>query len=415
MERSATKTEVRVGWGTKFCGFVAPNRRGTREYKDPTVNEGDIIIHLRRPRRIISPPHEGNYACGCLSEGRWCCLFSISSTFRVLIQYSKRTVCIDLSCTMPSVRPTYLWLLLLSVALRQTVLSLRRHPLFINQRSSLRRAASLTRVLQQLSEVEASEQRANGATAIAAPVSRNERLLFSSRTAPPLFVIALLLLAPGPSQAGLLEEYGGSSSTQLTAPPTVVTPTASGGNTGSVQIDPTLRGCTFYAYVSFIAVSCSYSLHFLWSLLAYYYPTAKKRYLPRILKASEALAAWPSSSSEALPDEVSTLTTAIEDAILPLQLYQSSLTGQGLSLNNEYAVRMKRAALQYERAAKQLTTMMKAKKPDAAAMNGLVEELTVAMQEYRTQGRLDDASIPPATVEEMRRMAMRNQVVKQQP
>jgi hypothetical protein len=166
---------------------------------------------------------------------------------------------------------------------------------------------------------------------------------------------------------------------------------------------------------SFLDVSCSCSLLFPYSLAAYYYPTAKKRYLPRILKASDALASWPVSSSEPLPEEVSTLATAIEDAILPLQLYQSSLTGQGLSLNNEYAVRMKRAALQYERAAKQLTTMMKAKKQDPATMNALVKELTVAMQEYRTQGRLDDASIPPATVEEMRRMAMRNQVVKQQP
>ena len=133
--------------------------------------------------------------------------------------------------------------------------------------------------------------------------------------------------------------------------------------------------------------------------------------MPRILKASAALAALPQELSTAdHPDQISSLVTAIEDAVLPLQLYQSSLTGQGLSLNNEYAGRMKRAALQYERGAKQLTQMAKSSPQSSGAMMALVEELTVSMNEYRTQGRLDDASIPPATVEEMRRMAMRNKV-----
>jgi hypothetical protein len=170
---------------------------------------------------------------------------------------------------------------------------------------------------------------------------------------------------------------------------------------------------------------------------AYYYPTAKKRYLPRILKASEALNALPeelSIASKAMStstdeeyswDRVLELVAMVDDAVLPLQLYQSSLTGQGLSLSNDYAARMKDAALRYERSAKQLTTLFQIGKKNTnpaktiatnvgtreTKIQSILVDLKDAMNEYRKQGRLTDAdnmSIPSATPEEMRRMAMRS-------
>ena len=170
---------------------------------------------------------------------------------------------------------------------------------------------------------------------------------------------------------------------------------------------------------------------------AYYYPTAKKRYLPRILKASDALSALPEELSVAAKsiatttdqeynwDRLLELVAMVDDAVLPLQLYQSSLNGQGLSMNNDYAVRMKDAALRYERSAKQLTTVFQIVKKNtnpnkALASNfgtqetkiqSILMDLKDAMNEYRKQGRLtdtDNMSIPSATPEEMRRMAMRS-------
>ena len=179
------------------------------------------------------------------------------------------------------------------------------------------------------------------------------------------------------------------------------------------------------------------TLHIILYTVAYYYPTAKKRYLPRILKASDALKSLPeelataaksittSSDGEYSWDRVLELVATVDDAVLPLQLYQSSLTGQGLSLSNEYATRMKDAALRYERSAKQLTTLFQINKKNTnpsktlastvgtqeTKIQTILVDLTAAMTEYRTQGRLTDAdnmSIPSATPEEMRRMAMRS-------
>lgn len=124
-------------------------------------------------------------------------------------------------------------------------------------------------------------------------------------------------------------------------------------------------------------------------------------------------------------DRVLELVAMVDDAVLPLQLYQSSLTGQGLSLSNEYALRMKDAALRYERSAKQLTTLFQIGKKNAnptktlatnvgtqeTKIQTILVDLKDAMNEYRKQGRLTDAdnmSIPSATPEEMRRMAMRS-------
>jgi hypothetical protein len=124
-------------------------------------------------------------------------------------------------------------------------------------------------------------------------------------------------------------------------------------------------------------------------------------------------------------DRVLELVAMVDDAVLPLQLYQSSLTGQGLSLSNEYAVRMKDAALRYERSAKQLTTVFQIGKKNTnpaktlasnvgtqeTKIQSILDDLKDAMNEYRKQGRLTDAdnmSIPSATPEEIRRMAMRS-------
>lgn len=142
-------------------------------------------------------------------------------------------------------------------------------------------------------------------------------------------------------------------------------------------------------------------------ILAYYYPTAKKRYLPRILKVSNEIALIPNALVDGDWATVADFGKVAENAILPLQLYQSSLDGQGLSMNNAYAKIMKQDALQYEKAYQVFAKAVKQQNLDSAQQ--AVSEMGVAIADYRTQGRLsdDDGNIP--SVDEMRRMAMRRQ------
>jgi hypothetical protein len=178
-------------------------------------------------------------------------VYDVFPTIRASKHCSKRIILTNLSYIMLSIRLTSHWLLLLMVAVFFSADGRSWTPSFAMPRSSPQRAKSLSRVRIQPAEVEPSPQMEDGSGAIAAPVTERKNSPFFFTHTPSLYTIALILLvAPGASQAGLLEEYGVStSSTQSTAPITVVAPTASGGNAGSVQIDPTLRGCTFYEYV----------------------------------------------------------------------------------------------------------------------------------------------------------------------
>ena len=152
-------------------------------------------------------------------------------------------------------RPNYLGCLLLTVSLFSVHGMRRRHVMstsFIVPQTHRRREVSY-RLWQSVPQpsIPESHTKVPHASYFAIPCSTPQSVPWF----PALICALLLLVAPGPSQAGLLEDYGGSSSVTN---PTTVTPTASGGNKGSVQIDPTLRGCTCLPAYSASSV-CSYS------------------------------------------------------------------------------------------------------------------------------------------------------------
>jgi hypothetical protein len=87
---------------------------------------------------------------------------------------------------------------------------------------------------------------------------------------------------------------------------------------------------------------------------------------------------------------VQSFAATADNAILPLQLYVSSLDGQGLSMKNQYAIQIR--------------------DPDQAL--SAIVDMGLAVADYRQQGRLsdDDGYIP--SIDDMRRMAMRRPTVK---
>lgn len=101
--------------------------------------------------------------------------------------------------------------------------------------------------------------------------------------------------------------------------------------------------------------------------------------------------------------------TTAENAILPLQLYQSSLDGQGLSMKNEYAKAMKADAISYEKSYKCFKKALEKKNQEAIL--AAITDMGVAVADYRQQGRLSDSDGFIPSVDEMRRLAMRRPTV----
>jgi hypothetical protein len=194
------------------------------------------------------------------------------------------------------------------------------------------------------------------------------------------------LLAPFSVEASLLDEYGADPKrTEKIAQSAQVTPPNSVDSKRAL-IDPTLRS-------------------------SYYYPTAKKRYLPRIQKVSQEITMIPDAVAAEDWTALEEFSKTADNAILPLQLYQSSLDGQGLSMSADFAKQMKVDALQYEQAYKRFVKALEQRNTDA--LTTAITDMAVAVADYRQQGRLsdDDGNIP--SVEEMRRMTMRRPTLKQ--
>ena len=143
--------------------------------------------------------------------------------------------------------------------------------------------------------------------------------------------------------------------------------------------------------------------------LAYYYPTAKKRYLPRILKVSNGIGEVSNAIQSEQWESVEAFYKDADNAILPLKLYVSSLDGQGLGMANSYAAQMKKNSDVYETNVGFLKSAIAKRNKDQAL--SAVTEMGVAVTEYRQTGRLtdDDGNIP--SVDEMRRMAMRKPTI----
>lgn len=195
-------------------------------------------------------------------------------------------------------------------------------------------------------------------------------------------VVAPALACPLSSSASLLDEFGtdpGKIVQKEPEKPAIVI-----SRKGEQAIDPTLKG-------------------------SYYYPTAKKRYLPRILKVSNGISDVSNSIEREEWDNVKEFFKDADNAVLPMKLYVSSLDGQGLSMSNSYAKQMKGQSDIYEKNVSLLSKAIQSQNKDQAAQ--AILKMGVAVTEYRLSGRLtdDDGNIP--SVDEMRRMAMRKPTV----
>lgn len=116
----------------------------------------------------------------------------------------------------------------------------------------------------------------------------------------------------------------------------------------------------------------------------YYFPTARKRYLPRVKRAYDELV-----KVEALVDEEdSTPWDRLEsfakgpgDAGSALKLYASALAGGGLSISGNFMSNMKTQAEGYDNAFKLFQTALKAKNADKASES--LESMKSALLAYR--------------------------------
>jgi hypothetical protein len=142
----------------------------------------------------------------------------------------------------------------------------------------------------------------------------------------------------------------------------------------------------------------------------YYYPTNKKRYLPRIKKCNDAIP--ETAEAIGIGDWASVeefVSKIADDTILPLKLYTSSLNGGGTNVKVSFTKDMFKAAEDFEKAQKALVKSVK--KKDQTASSRALEDLSTAMQTYREAGKLTgpDAGGDIPSVDEIRRSACRVQ------
>jgi GTP-dependent phosphoenolpyruvate carboxykinase len=166
-------------------------------------------------------------------------------------------------------------------------------------------------------------------------------------------------------------------------------------------------------------VACNYfSQHYISFLsIAYYFPTARKRYLPRIQKVSDQLKqvlpkafANKNQNSNWL-DDVQSLYTTADNAILPMKLYTSSLDGQGLRMTqSEFVKTMKVNIDKYERNVQQLSKALD--QQDKTMAQTAVQQLSQALADFRSAGKLSEDIEDLPSVDEVRRMTMRRPTMK---
>ena len=142
----------------------------------------------------------------------------------------------------------------------------------------------------------------------------------------------------------------------------------------------------------------------------YYYPTNKKRYLPRIKKCSDAIPEVAQQIGAGDWDSVQEFASKVaDDTVLPMKLYTSSLTGSGTNVKVSYAKDMFKAADDFEKNQKLLVKAVTKKDQDSSS--SALENMATALLSYRTVGNLLGADgggdIP--SVDEIRRAACRAQ------
>lgn len=122
----------------------------------------------------------------------------------------------------------------------------------------------------------------------------------------------------------------------------------------------------------------------------YYFPTARKRYLPRVKLACETIAIAETATREQDWRMVTDLSSGVfSDAVLPMKLYASALAGGGLNINTKFIERMNRMADAYEKELRNLLSAVK-KKQSAGVLKHL-SGMSEAIAQYRVLGHLEAA------------------------
>ena len=213
----------------------------------------------------------------------------------------------------------------------------------------------------------------------------NRRSIFGTITASTIAIITSSTTNPSPANAGLLDDYG-SDPTKIDNKPKEepVKPAIAKPKDESV-IEPNLRS-------------------------NYYYPTNKKRYLPRIKKCNDAIPEVALAIGDLDWEAVSDFNSKVaDDTILPMKLYTSSLSGGGTNVKVSFTKDMMKAADDFESSQKALSKAVK--KKDQTASSRALEDMATALMAYRTSGRLlgPDGGGDIPSVDEIRRSACRVQ------
>mmetsp|Transcript_11897 Transcript_11897/g.16436 ORF Transcript_11897/g.16436 Transcript_11897/m.16436 type:complete len:281 (-) Transcript_11897:88-930(-) len=214
-----------------------------------------------------------------------------------------------------------------------------------------------------------------------APVTGRRAALATLSTA---FLSAASIVATAPASASLLDEYGADPSKISSTPPPPKEPSTAVKKTEST-IEPNLRS-------------------------NYYYPTNKKRYLPRIKKCSDAIPEAALMIGDGDWEGAADFATKIaDDTILPMKLYTSSLTGGGTNVKVSFVGEMEKSAKDFEKGQKALVKALS--KKDQEASSKALEQMAEALLAYRTSGRLlgPDGGGDIPSVDEIRRSACRVQ------
>jgi len=201
-----------------------------------------------------------------------------------------------------------------------------------------------------------------------------------------IFIASSTTSLPPPALAGsLLEDFGSDPSkiNQKSAPPPLIVP--EGKKRSESDIAPNLRS-------------------------NYYYPTNKKRYLPRIKKCNDAIPLAANSIGIEDWDAVSDFALKVaDDTVLPMKLYTSSLLGGGTNVKVSFTGEMMANAEKFEKGQKLLVKALK--KKDQTSASAALEDMATALLAYRTSGRLlgPDGGGDIPSVDEIRRSACRVQ------
>lgn len=210
------------------------------------------------------------------------------------------------------------------------------------------------------------------------------RAMLKSITASSLSLLVGVSSA-GSASASLLDDYGGDPSKIQEKVKTPKVDAAQAKAKSASVIEPNLRS-------------------------NYYYPTNKKRYLPRIKKCNDAIPDAAAAIGELNWEVVEAFNTKVaDDTILPMKLYTSSLTGGGTNVKVSFTKDMFKAADEFEKGQKALTKAIK--KKEQTASSRALEDMATALLSYRTSGRLlgPDGGGDIPSVDEIRRSACRVQ------